>query len=347
MPNFTKATSVSSSRYNKNDNLGQKKRPKSESELLIDDFNEPPKILAKKKDNTIISKIYSQPHVRKFALSSRQHVPAELPTPNLNSDRYNGSKTNYNSEGETPFKKISTEDLSNASRNLNISGRSKSLMNINRISVSSEEDFLSEHSPSTGLTGKQNIKSHIYNSSDDLFSIEEKETPQKKKDNTLIGKIYQDPQVRNYALLNRDNIRLEVTNSTTVKNSCSSEEEIPETKTSISSSNDIEIPIKANHKSNYFHSEEKHVVTPNTEMHEIANKKIVHTVLDKFSTKTPVVMRKSKYNSTSKLVLNDTKSETFVSVKELRKKFEKENVSIFISLHLTYEGTFLGSGNVG
>lgn len=50
------------------------RRHKSETDLLEDSFDAPPKVLARKKDNTLISRIYSQPHVRQFALSSRNQV---------------------------------------------------------------------------------------------------------------------------------------------------------------------------------------------------------------------------------------------------------------------------------
>lgn len=363
-PTYKKLNSVTPTRYNKNIEVA-KKRHKSESDLLSDDsFNAPPKVLGQKKDNTLISKIYSQPHVRNFAISTRKQLLVELTSPTsptsqsrsiYEKNRYNGKVALYNSEGEATYENktlySSTEDLLDPHPKHQSFMRSTSAI-INsssqrKNSISSEDDALSEHSSTVGLTYKRNSKHQIYSSSDDLFSIEEQDTPHKKKDNTLIDKIYQNPQVRNYGLSTRDYIPVQESNNSPVKKVYSSEDDIPGLKISPATAENLillqeESKRKGSpHGPNYdLHlaseldtetlSEEiyqRYVSTPDPEIDEIAKRKIVHNLLDKFGGAKPEIAPRKKV-TTDKLEINDSGTEMFISVKEMRKKFENKNVSI-------------------
>lgn len=373
-PLYNKVNSVTPLRYNKNTTV-EKKRHKSESDLVSEDcFDAPPKVLSRKKDNTLISKIYSQPHVRNFALINRKQVPGDdssLPTSPISptssiyeNSRYNGKVALYNSEGEMSYNRksaySSTEDLVEPAPKQQSFVRSTSAFiisnNQRKNSVSSEDDILSEHSPNVSLTAKRNSKNHIYSSSDDLLSVEEQEIPQKRKDNTLIEKIYQNPQVRNYGLSSRDYIPVQVNSSTPVtpvKKTYSSDDDFPEIKISpkkpeILISVEAISPVRGQYGSNYdLHlaseldldtekpNEEvvmRNLSTPDPEIDELAKMKLVHNLIDKFGESRPEITPRKKVNSTDKAEQNDSESEVHVSVKELRKKFENKNVSIFISV---------------
>lgn len=376
-PLYNKVNSVTPLRFNKDTTI-VKKRHKSESDLISEDsFDAPPKVLSKKKDNTLISKIYSQPHVRNFALTSRKQVPGDLSSPTTptssiyESSRYNGKVALYNSEGEMSYERksafSSTEDLIEPTPKQQSFVRSSSgIINSNgqrKNSVSSEDDVLSEYSSIVGLSAKRNSKHHIYSSSDDLFSIEEQELPQKKKDNTLIDKIYQNPQVRNYGLSNRDYIPVQINNNiptTPIKKVYSSEDDIPDIKIFTTKSEISISQENTNQPSHYgpnygthlasefnFHLEKpteeipiRNLSTPDPEIDEIAKKKIVHSLLDKFGGSRPEITPRTKL-SNDKLELNDSENEINVSVKELMKKFENKNVSIhnsefFVNLRSIY-----------
>lgn len=364
-PTYTKFAAVPSIRYNKDTNL-LKKRHKSDSELFIEDsFDTPPTVLNRKKDNTIISKIYNQLHVRNFALSSRKQVPVDATSSNPNiheTSRYSGGVALYNSEGETASDKIpfndSREDLIEYFPKKNRYNRSVSAITYThrKYSISSEEDVLSDHSTSIGQ------KTHIYNSSDDLFSIEEQDKPHKKKDNTLIDKIYQNPQVRNYALVNRDYIPAQEEQTTSIKIGYSSEDDTSDTNVSpvkrdilisekIMSTppplapNKILTKTKSSYEPHYGvhlmsemnldeENEKVHqrdlreaMSRPDPEIEEIAKKKIVHNILDKLTTSNRNVASKRK-NNPHKQDSIESDTEVNISVRELRKKFEKNNVSI-------------------
>ncbi|KAG5883828.1 hypothetical protein JTB14_033749 [Gonioctena quinquepunctata] len=320
------------------------KRAQSESDLLSDSFYTPPRVLTKKKDNTLISKIYSNPHVRSFALSNRNSIPAEtgMPTPNFRTQlsvpenilqaRYNDKNSLYNSDEGAPMKKqtlySSAEDLIEANKPGQYQ-RARSP----KFSISSEDDLLSEQSLEHGKLSK----SHMFSSYEDLVSAEEYAQIPRKKDNTLISRIYQQQNVRNYALSNRDFIPDNGKSVRKYSESVSSEDifsddgsrvkEINKQPAALQRKADTEKRIVIEKENVPISSEEieceTNVVTPDQEINEVARKKIVHNILDQIGNP------QQKHKVSRKQVeeyqeSNNTDEEITVSVKELRRKFEKE-----------------------
>lgn len=314
------------------------KRHRSESDLTMN-FDTPPKVLSQKKDNTLISKIYSQPQVRNFAKNNKRQVisafvfdSSTLPE----TARYSGNQALYNSEGEHDRKTLfsSVEDLIEPTTPKPLTFTSTPRLH----SVSSEEDLLSEHS------GKSGSRHRIYSSTDDLLSTEEHEKPQKKKDNTLIDKIYQNRQVRNYGLASRDYIPTseEGTLSLNIKDeeSSLSSSSLP-LSISTQSLNALQNELNRSYNKSVSitqvdESEKKYkrnLSSPDPEIEDIVKRKIVHNLLDKFDDQSKVVPRKKLNNFYEEEEGFDNEDdELFVSVRELRKMFEKTGVSIKLYL---------------
>lgn len=368
-PRYIKLQSTHSSTVLKTSNPTNIRRHKSESDLLDDSFDAPPRVLSRKKDNTLISKIYSQPHVRNFALSSRKQIPVDdaptSPSPILMTQRslneatirYNGKTPLYYSDDGMSLPQngkkslySSEEDLlestSSKDGSLQINGRRYETKS-KTISISSEDDVFSEHSSIAGHSVKRsNSKTHLYSSSEDLLSIEEHERPHKKKDNTLIEKIYQDKNVRDFALSNRDYITLSEEYLSSKKKT---EDDVPDSIHYISASEQAIIPqtpiilnedtVKKITKpeetivisSSVHHQEEyERNLTPDPEINELAKKKIVHNILEQYSVHKPEVVQTIKIKREPKEINNNHEADEEIattSVKELRKKFENSDVS--------------------
>lgn len=73
---FIKNNSINSSRKFEPTPINKLNRSQSETDL-ISDYDLPVTIIAKKRDNTLISKIYKQANVRSFALSNRDYIPVD------------------------------------------------------------------------------------------------------------------------------------------------------------------------------------------------------------------------------------------------------------------------------
>lgn len=251
------------------------------------------------------------------------------------------------------------------------------------MSISSEDDVFSEHSSTAGHPMKKsNSKTHLYSSSEDLLSIEEHERPHRKKDNTLIEKIYQNAHVRNFALSNRDYIPVQEDYSKARKKTYSSEDELSDEHNKFKNQSPSPLPINSNIPVETYkpqetiisqtkkpmeanvivektlqtfinicppHEEmtesqnpeihlvedpmqdanetyERNVISPDPGINEVAKKKIVHNILEQLSVNQSVVA-KHKLNGDFHEINNNEEDEINVSVKELRKKFENNDVS--------------------
>lgn len=386
-PNFIKATPSAKQRtVSQTDNSRTLRRLNSESELLDDAFEKPPTVISKKRDNTLISKIYQDPNVRHFALSNRNQLPmenAEVSKPPLRNQlsldatviahatNNNVRQSSYNSDEGLSSSYLrkksyysSDEDLtSNHSganesipafrgfQNLNVrSGRLNS-----RPSVSSEDGLLSDSSVSLEKPARpKSTRGLIYSSSEDLLSIDEIETVPKKKDNTLISKIYQDPNVRNFALANREYIPVpEDAVPKTPKYISSSAEDILSdhsvrqfrdenlVKSHESNGNSIslgmsldslrieEIPltpvVKQSAREEGLY--ERKMTTPDPDIDELAKKKIVHNILGQFTKSQPNLAATKKLQVPRERKMSTDSEEVSISVKDLKKKFENNDVS--------------------
>ncbi|XP_057670595.1 uncharacterized protein LOC130902455 isoform X1 [Diorhabda carinulata] len=329
---FVKATNNNNKRFGNQTNL---KRHKSETDLLDDNFYIPPKVLAKKKDNTLISKIYLDPQVRSFALSNRQHLPVNNLVPTFRTQLSNpeyiidykayhsddGISTNRNKK-YTVYS--SEEDLLSSS---SIEMKNGTMIHTAKMSLSSEDDRYSERSS----IYSPDQRKQIYSSSDDLLSIDEMDS-HKKRDNTIISKIYQQPAVRKYALEKRKHAQQQSNLQEKIvdveDNVFTDVSRMPKT-TSTKDVDEMEIKlneinIKENGNDcnqNGWDDKEKSPLKNEEEndpgVEEVAKRKIVHNILGKIS-----ASQTNLGKSENKEEIH-TEEDITISVKDLRKKFEK------------------------
>ncbi|XP_072402634.1 uncharacterized protein [Diabrotica undecimpunctata] len=317
---FVKGTTTTTRRFTNNQPL---KRYKSETDLLDDSFYSPPKVLGRKKDNTLISKIYLDPHVRSFVLSNREHLPENNKVPTfrtqLSSPEMVLDHKAYHSDDGLSLRHTkryfsSQEDLLSSN---SIEVHNGTMTHTAKMSFSSEDEQFSEKSP---VFSTAPVNRRIYSSSEDLLSADEIDSS-KKKDNTLISKIYQQPHVRQYALTARPFIP--VKEEKRIEKSISSEDEVfieitkapkvsspkvlPDLDTQFETMN-----IKEKEPATNEHDNEN---DPGVE--EIARKKIVHNFLQKYSTSSTNL----KITDSREDITNE--EDITISVKDLRKRFEK------------------------
>ncbi|XP_018574031.1 uncharacterized protein LOC108913044 isoform X2 [Anoplophora glabripennis] len=395
-PNFVKATpTVRQRTLPQKDNSQILKRFKSETDLLDDSFDKPPTVISRKKDNTLISKIYLDPNVRNFALSNRNQLPVqdvEISKPPLRNQlsldatvlahamNNNVKQPSYNSDDGLSSNYIrkksyysSEEDLSSNHSAVNESNSAfKGFQNPNvrsyrlhsRPSVSSEDGLLSDSSLSLEKPRPKSTRSLIYSSSEDLLSIDEPEKLPKRRDNTLISKIYQDPNVRNFALTNREYIPV-------------SEDTIPKSPRYLSSSNedllsdhsvhqfrDVEKTLVKSHEPNGTSitsgmsldslkieeipatpkikqsareeiTYERKMATPDPDINELAKKKIVHNILGQFTKSQPNLVGTSRLEIPKERKMSTDSEEISISVKDLKKRFENNDAKSTVVSSLT------------
>ncbi|KAJ8913546.1 hypothetical protein NQ315_017097 [Exocentrus adspersus] len=385
-PNFVKATPTVRQRTltGKPDNARALKRAKSETDLLDDSFDKRPTVLGKKKDNTLISKIYLDPTVRNFALHNRNQLPVKdvetskpplrnqhsidanvfaLATSNepkknvYNSDdgitlNHNRKKSYYSSEED-----LSLHETAPSFRGFHNSHVRSSRLS-SRPSVSSEDGLLSDSSTTLEKPCKaKSTRSFIYSSSEDLLSIDETEKVHKKKDNTLISKIYQDPNVRNFALTNREYMPVpeeEIPPLTpkTPKPFHSSHEDLLLSDHSINQFADVEKTVRESNGASISSSismdslrieetpkhgreepvYERKMTTPDPDIDELARKKIVHNILGQFQpnqSKVQIVSRPRERK------ISTDSEEVSISVKDLKKRFENNDAKNKVVSSLT------------
>ncbi|CAH1994575.1 unnamed protein product [Acanthoscelides obtectus] len=297
-PKYLKLNSAAPSRSLKSPlEITSLRRHKSETDLLSEDsFNNPPRILGRKKDNTLISKIYQDPHVRKFALSSRDHLPVET----VNYGRYDGNQLCYNSDDGFPRRKLLSYDDDLLSSNV----------------VRKNEQFRGLRRVQQNLEKGQ--RQHIYSSSEDLLGNDECEKTSPRKDNTIVSKIYQDPNVRSFALTNKERESLR-------KKSYSSEEDVFSNKSSPGSpklsSTRSESCLNDTITKNEIEIKTRFVHTPDPDIDELSKKQIVHNILDRMSRSRDVSQERGRKDGYI------TDEEINVSVKDLRKLFESNEIT--------------------
>ncbi|XP_030765391.1 uncharacterized protein LOC115889511 isoform X2 [Sitophilus oryzae] len=331
-----------------------------------DSFDTPPKHLHQKKDNTLISKIYKDPKVRLFRLRSREDLDNE-DSPHHTRSSYHQNKTNTNQLSRERNYESSDDGLYSEYD----SGKTGKMS-----FFSSEEDLLSIDSEGSVKhnhvisTINENVATHvgdgdeafwlkqtsstpksestrrfIYGSQEDLLSIDEAEHLPKRKDNTIITKIYKDPRVLNFALTTHgENMpNLEVTTPVTPRpksmNLSSPDDDhffSPATptlkRTPVNkrrlyqsyddlSSADISLrsEMLSKHETDSLSDKMKESYNgDDLEVDEIERKHLVRNALGKFS--------KSEANFNSSFVRATSQDEEIrVSVRDLRKKFENND----------------------
>ncbi|XP_060516758.1 uncharacterized protein LOC132696137 isoform X2 [Cylas formicarius] len=345
------------------------RRHHSESDLLADSFDAPPKVLHHRKDNTLISKIYKDHRVRQFAQSTREgRLAGEESRPNyqnqwslevksapeisLDTIDHGFTSDNDYSSGKTGKMSFSSEeDLLSIHSNASIAKKDSVDVKFkleNEERSSSREIAIRSASPSLLTPKPLSTRKFIYSSSEDLLSTDEVEALPKRKDNTLISKIYKDPKVRKIALNSREFIPDEYQSRSRKISQYNSDEEVfpdrrpasaPYEKKEIYSSVDnVSSTIsEVGHKSYEFKREisaekietkhwneevrSKLVNKLEPDLEEIARKKLVHDILEKLSEMdTSEVHIHPEGDDVRKSV--EEIDEFRVSVKDLRKKFE-------------------------
>ncbi|KAH0999153.1 hypothetical protein HUJ05_012246, partial [Dendroctonus ponderosae] len=340
-------------------NFGQERvalrRHLSESSLLDDSFDAPPKVIHPKKDNTLISKIYKDPKVRLFALHSREETPSMEETYNTSSFNSHRSVEAKEIQSETSSIYLSKEILHSSDDGLTSeydSGKT------GRISFfSSEEDLLSLNSDSSHVVDTRNhamasgephfdhyymasppatpsTKKFIYGSQEDLLSLEEVTCIRPRKDNTLISKIYQDPNVRNFALKTHKNKLPDSLSSKPKQRESLDHAFSVETRgrtsshasrAAINSSSSAEISLEMHPEeqnadpSLYAHQVDnvEHEAV-DLDVEEIAKRRVVRQALGKFQ-KSEIEPRQVQMHRNSSV---DESNSVRVSVRELKNKFE-------------------------
>lgn len=308
-----------------------------QSSSVEESYNNPPKVLHQKKDNTLISRIYKDPRVRLFSLQSREDVPgsnADHYTPTFYSPKTNENKFTYNETTSVYLNHKSTSDDGITSEGE--SGKTGKMS-----FFSSEEDLLSLNSESSfrhveitsASNGEVRVRAqspkkpniHRFSSHEDLLSIDDHSQVSsipRRKDNTLISKIYQDPNVRNFA--NQTNHK-EFVDDYQRKNKNSEEKYIRTVKTPTYvelSSPEISLDVAR--------SPTPSSKSENSEIDDLARKHVVSGVLNKlhsteiFEDVEDVVDGRAPFSRSTSV---DDLSSIRVSVRDLRMKFESSEVS--------------------
>ncbi|KAL1497122.1 hypothetical protein ABEB36_008132 [Hypothenemus hampei] len=284
-----------------------------------------------KKDNTLISRIYKDPKVRLFAMNSREEILAN----DEQHHTFTSQKSMEKQQGTNGTSLYLNKDRSYSSDD-GITSEYESGKTGKMSFFSSEEDLLSLnsetsfHQPevvaarnddikinyirprsSTPLTPKN--KNHFFNSQEDLLSIDETSSLPRRKDNTLISKIYQDPHVRHFAMKTHRDLVLEYDypkspKPSQVQDSQNHYSNVKENNVTSSTSPEISLKDLSDEKE----SKER-------EIDEVANKHVVSDTLEKLinNKKSPF------YRSTSLEEIDNIR----VSVWDLRKKFENTDAS--------------------
>ncbi|XP_076254985.1 uncharacterized protein LOC143192981 isoform X3 [Rhynchophorus ferrugineus] len=347
-------------------------RQTSETNLLDDSFDAPPKILSQKRDNTIISKIYKDPKVRLFAMKSRDDSVGEpiryqtqrsleLIDSSHKNDSYHHTRDRayQSSEGglSSEYESGKTGKMSffSSDEDLLSDYSDVSLVNnnvVSNVNESARVDGQMEHEKyyyikqSAQSTPKPvSTRKFIYSSQENLLAIDENNsrydaTLPKKKDNTLITKIYSDPRVLDFALKTHgDNMPMEaITPTPTPKPNFSSTDDTyffpqniqPKTSNTqklyksyddlssdnISFESSIQKETQLSKVQDGYNSED-------IDIDEISKKRLVRNALGRFSKsevhlKTSMERRQTEESMTQE-------DEIRVSVRDLRKKFENND----------------------
>ncbi|XP_050306519.1 uncharacterized protein LOC126743472 isoform X2 [Anthonomus grandis grandis] len=301
------------------------KRNLSQSSLIEDSFDAPPKVLHQKKDNTIISKIYKDPKVRLYAMNSREELLGS--DSDYNKIVYRNQKS-YDAKEQFLAKARSEHESSDNSEYE--SGKTGKMS-----FFSSEEDLLSLNSESNIKTPQATTpKKFIYSSNEDLLSLSGDEL-----NSISQRKAYQVANMKNFALQTEyknevsthevfihrpqrkenDHEQLQIKNNTAnLKKLFSSYEDL--------SSADISLEHHPN-------TTQSHTIEPrplsqqsfstldesvSEDLEEVARRHVVKQTLGKFS-KSEFSLTESRFQRGSLIEDNDN---IRVSVRDLRKKFE-------------------------
>lgn len=370
------------------------RRHLSESSLIEDSFDAPPKVLHQKKDNTLISKIYKDPKVRLFALHSREEIPgtdSEYIKPIYNTQRsFDAKVVNTENNSSLNLSKgrscnssddgITSEYESGKTGKMSFFSSEEDLLSLNSDTSFRPSDFVSTKnqdiklndslynqnrgsirtpSPSATLTPRTpSTRKFIYGSQEDLLSIDEIGSIPQRKDNTLISKIYKDPNVRNFALKNHREPTIPSTpkprkmsssddehyhhaeNKMAFQNrffasrqKYSSYDDLSSAEISIETHQDTETapsPYSDHPESAQGYNSE------DLDIDEVARRRVVRQAMGKFS-KSERDIKSSFCRTTSMEDFDSVR----VSVRDLRKKFESNDVSRLLYSYL-YKNIFLG-----
>ncbi|XP_066151682.1 uncharacterized protein [Euwallacea fornicatus] len=305
----------------------QMHRQGSESNLISDQ----PKVLHQRKDNTLISKIYKDPKVRLFSLQSREESPESIeehisPTyyreKNLNKGHKSNSDDGLTSEAESG--KTGKMSFFSSEEDLLSLQSDSSFRPIEVVSASNGEVKVNGVTRSPPLTPRAQYFKRMYSSHEDLLSIDENQSVTSippRKDNTIISKIYQDPNVRNFAFKTHGHFvpvepdyHQNIHKHYTPKRYVDSSAEIS-----------LETSRQNSITPNYLHSDHLRTAANGSECSEIAemaNKHAVSEVLEKWHEE-----ELNKNNSFQKTASIDDLDSIQISVRDLRKKFESSDVS--------------------
>lgn len=292
-PTYLKLNSVSRPRNIEKPLEGSMRRHKSESDLLEE--LDRPKVLSRKKDNTLISKIYSNPQVRQFALSSRNQLPIDELTFVSSSGRQNVNRS-YNSDDGMARSPVtiynSNEDLLSPKINVPTSSSRNYQISNPKYSCSSENDILSE--TGSAHTENKSTKLSIYGSNKNLLGSNVSEN-----DMQFIRIIPDD------AKLNQTQNFLENSRISGSQESLLSDD-----------------PRRSSRTTSLLLGRAPRLGerTPSPDIEELVKKKIVHNILDQMERpQSDAILKKE--------AIDDEKETVHISVKDLRKRFENNDVS--------------------
>ncbi|XP_074031207.1 uncharacterized protein isoform X5 [Leptinotarsa decemlineata] len=287
-----------------------------------------------KRSNSAVSSLFGPDYYAKLASSPTGEKKKSQ------KDRNNDQNTMYNSDEGAMMKETTNHAFYSSEEDFLVPKANEvPKAKIHRLNSSafsySSEDLPSEPS-SANLERSKMSKPYAFSSFEDLLSSEEYEQPlPKKKDNTLISKIYQQQHVRNYALSNRDYIP----DSGPFKETASFENNLSDDNNRAKQLNKKITVMEQNAAPEKIHLEplsivksldsseefkhDRNITTSDQEISEIAKKKIVHNFLDQIASGQP------KPNPSRRNIIEDfpetaEDEEKILSVKELRRKFEKD-----------------------
>ncbi|XP_066246028.1 uncharacterized protein [Euwallacea similis] len=300
-------------------------RQGSQSNLIPDQ----PKVLHQRKDNTLISKIYKDPKVRLFSLQSRdessesieEHIsPTYYREKHLNKGHKGSSDDGLTSEAESG--KTGKMSFFSSEEDLLSLQSDSSFRPIEVVSARNGDVKVNgiNRSPSP-LTPKAQYSRRMYSSHEDLLSIDENQSVTSippRKDNTIISKIYQDPNVRNFAFKTHGHF---------VPVESGYYHSVPKhyaPKRYVDSSAEISLETCRQNSTtpNSLHSDHLENGSECSEIAEMANKHAVNEVLEKWHEE-----EHSRNNSFQRTTSMDDLDSIRVSVRDLRKKFESPDAS--------------------
>ncbi|CAH1127866.1 unnamed protein product [Ceutorhynchus assimilis] len=357
---YEKASSKNMQRNNSPIERPILRRHLSESSLLDDSVDAHPKALHQKKDNTLISKIYKDPKIRLFALNSREGVihgdKQYLSQKSLDSKISLGTSasddglTSEYESGKTGKMSFfsSEEDLLSLNSEVSFVATKNGDVKLNE----SEHRNIRTPSPSPLITpNTPSTRKFIYSSQEDLLSIDEVGSLPQRKDNTLISKIYQDHKVRNFALNTNREFQPDLHSKPRKVSSSDEEHYHYNEKVTIQKRNfahkynsyddlsSADMSFEDNYQNGHNLSIDQKSATlmvktssavssvndgynsEDLEIEEIARRHVVREALGKFS-KSEMVINSNFHRGTS-----FEEGDVRVSVRDLRKKFETNEVS--------------------